>query len=195
MGGVEEPTPVSLLQQLRNPAAPASESAWRRFVQLYAPLLFLWGQRLGACEQDASDLVQETFLVLAREMPAFQYDPDRRFRAWLWTILLNKWRDRARRLAGDPPVVGLEGAEAPSVPDNVAEFAEEEYRAYLLTRALDLIRADLPDLEWRVWQEYVVKGRPADKVADELGVTVNQVYLTKSRTLRRLRAELDGLLD
>jgi RNA polymerase sigma-70 factor (ECF subfamily) len=80
-------------------------------------------------------------------------------------------------------------------PDNVEAAAEEEHRAYLVARAIELMQAELPAVEWRACQEYLVKGRPAAKVAAELGVTVNQVYLVKSRILRRLRAELEGLLD
>ena len=36
-------------------------------------------------------------------------------------------------------------------------------------------------------------GRPRD-VAAELGLTVNAVYITKSRVLRRLREEFAGLI-
>ena len=38
------PTPASLLERLRDPAA---EDAWRRFVELYTPLLFYWGRKCG----------------------------------------------------------------------------------------------------------------------------------------------------
>ncbi len=41
----------------------------------------------------------------------------------------------------------------------------------------------------------MVHGRPAAEVAAELGVTINSVYLAKSRVLPRLRKELEGLLD
>jgi hypothetical protein len=33
------------------------------------------------------------------------------------------------------------------------------------------------------------------EVARDLGITVNAVYLARSRVLRRLHQELDGLLD
>ena len=48
---------------------------------------------------------------------------------------------------------------------------------------------------WRACWEFVVSDRPAKEVAAELGLTVNAVYLAKSRVLRRLRHELVGLLD
>ncbi len=54
-------TPPSLLQQLRS---PDDQRAWRRFVDLYTPLLFYWARRVGLQESDAADLVQEVFTVL-----------------------------------------------------------------------------------------------------------------------------------
>jgi RNA polymerase sigma-70 factor (ECF subfamily) len=41
----------------------------------------------------------------------------------------------------------------------------------------------------------VVDGRPADAVAADLGLTANAVYLARGRVLRRLRAELAGLVE
>src|SRR4051794_35458138 len=92
-----EPTPISLLEQIQEPRGEISEAAWRRFVHLYTPLFFLWARRLGAEEQEIPDLVQEVFVVLARELPSFRRDPKQRFRGWLWTILVNQWRDVVRR--------------------------------------------------------------------------------------------------
>jgi RNA polymerase sigma-70 factor (ECF subfamily) len=192
---MNEPTPISLLKKLQQSPASGSQEAWGRFVQLYTPLLFLWARRVGASEQEAPDLVQEVFLVLGQEMPGFRYDPDRRFRGWLWTILRNKWRDRARRRAAVPLIVDADALEMAPVPDHVEEFAEEEYRAYLFARAIELMQAELPPGEWRAWRAYIVQGQPAAEVAQELGLTINQVYLAKSRILRRLRIELEGLLD
>jgi len=48
---------------------------------------------------------------------------------------------------------------------------------------------------WKACWEYVVGGRDPESIASELGITVNAVYLAKSRVLRKLRQELAGLLD
>ena len=65
-------TPASLLERLRHPDDAA---AWKRFVQLYAPLLYHWARRrMGLQTQDATDLVQESGLAvpdLARPPPMF----------------------------------------------------------------------------------------------------------------------------
>ncbi len=194
-GAAAEPTPVSLLKKLQEPAPAGSEDAWRRFVKLYTPLLMLWARKVGAGEQVVPDLVQDVFLVLAREMPRFRHNPSQRFRGWLWTVFLNKWRDRLRQQAARPALAGVEHLDTVTCPDNVEALAEDEYRAYLIGRALELMRETLGPTEWRACREYLVQGRPAAAVAGELGLTVNQVYLTASRIRRRLRVELEGLLD
>ena len=47
-------TSLSLLERLRWPEE--QEANWRRFVQLYTPLLFHWARRLGLSAEDASEL-------------------------------------------------------------------------------------------------------------------------------------------
>lgn len=61
-------TPASLLERLRE---PGDQEAWRRFVQLYTPLLFRAARRLGLPPEDASDLVQDVLALLVRKLPAF----------------------------------------------------------------------------------------------------------------------------
>jgi RNA polymerase sigma-70 factor (ECF subfamily) len=184
-------TPASLLERLRQ---PAEQHAWARFVDLYTPLLYYWARRTGCPEPDAADLVQEVFLVLIRRLPAFTYDHHKSFRGWLRAITLNKWRDRRRRAGlplepGDPTLAELPG------PDGVDSFGEAEYRHYLVGRALELMRAEFQRTTWQACWESVVSGRPAAEVAAELGMSVDAVYAAKSRVLRRLRQELDGLWE
>jgi RNA polymerase sigma-70 factor (ECF subfamily) len=70
---------TSLLQRLRQ--SPANED-WRRFVDLYTPLMQHWARRrLGLAATDANDLVQEVFTVLVEKMATFQYDAGKSFRA------------------------------------------------------------------------------------------------------------------
>jgi RNA polymerase sigma-70 factor (ECF subfamily) len=184
-------TPVSLLERLRRPDAG---EAWARFVGLYTPLLYHWARRLGFDSHDAGDLVQEVFATLVERLPEFAYDPDRRFRGWLWTITVNKFRERKRRVRS---AAATEEQAAPPAdsPDPAAEFAEDEYRRYVTTRALQLMQADFQPATWQVFWEHVVNDRPAPEVAGKFGVTVGAVYAAKARILGRLREEMQGLLD
>jgi RNA polymerase sigma-70 factor (ECF subfamily) len=184
-------TPVSLLQRLREPNA---EEAWNRFVALYTPLLVHWTRRLGLSDAEAADVVQEVFVILLRELPKFSYRPGSRFRGWLWTVTLNKHRER-QRLCKQPLAWEAAGEVASPEPDPGDEVAEAEYRSYLVERAMQLMRTDFEPTTWQACWRYVAEGRPAAEVAAELGISVNAVHLAKARVLRRLRRELDGLLD
>jgi RNA polymerase sigma-70 factor (ECF subfamily) len=184
-------TSASLLAQLRQ---PAPGQAWNRFVELYTPFLYHWARRVGLQPSDASDLVQEVFLVLVRVLPQFEYNPDRSFRGWLKTVTLNKWRARGRADCHQPAQTEENMAELACQEPSPA-FWEEEYRQYLVGRALRLMQADFQPTTWKACWEYVVCGRPVAKVAAELGISCHSVYSAKSRVLRRLRTELAGLLD
>jgi RNA polymerase sigma-70 factor (ECF subfamily) len=184
-------TSLSLLERLRQ---PADRQAWARFFDLYTPLLYYWACRLGLQPADAGDLVQEVFTALLQALPRFRYDERKSFRGWLRTVLVNKWREGRRGQAACRPAGGTPLPD-PAGPDNVAELEDEEFRHYLALRALQLMQAEFQPATWKACWECVVGGRPAPEVARELGLTVNAVYLAKSRVLRRLRQELEGLLD
>jgi RNA polymerase sigma-70 factor (ECF subfamily) len=185
-------TPRSLLLRLRQ---PGQDEAWGRFVDLYTPLLFHWARRLGLGQEDAADLVQDVFTVLVRRLPDFTLQAGKRFRAWLWTVTLNKHRERGRRKRGPTLADAEVDLDQLAGPGGAEPFDEAEYRQYLARRALELMQADFEPATWRACWEYGIQGRPAAEVAAELGLTVNAVHLAKSRVLRRLREELSGLLD
>jgi RNA polymerase sigma-70 factor (ECF subfamily) len=186
-----ESTSVSLLEKLKLPRA---EAAWSRFAELYTPLFFFWARRLGLQEQDAADLVQEVFTVLIKTMPAFSYDQSKSFRGWLRTVFHNKWRERNRH-APRPAVAGGSAVDVIPCPDAVSALSETEFQQQLSIRALELMQAEFQPTTWRACWEHVVCGREPAEVAEELGITVNAVYLAKSRVLRRLRQELAGMLE
>jgi RNA polymerase sigma-70 factor (ECF subfamily) len=179
-------TPPSLLEQLRR---PDDQKAWRLFVDLYLPLLFSWSRRIGLQESDAADLVQEVFALLIQKLPEFTYDPNKGFRNWLRTVLMNKWREIRRR----PPLPPVGGAPEKPAADAVAVLAEEEFQRHLVVRALALMQAEFQPATWKACWEHAAVGRPAAEVAAELGLTVNAVYLATGRVLRRLRQELADL--
>jgi RNA polymerase sigma-70 factor (ECF subfamily) len=185
-------TSPSLLERLRQ---PAEQEAWSRFVRLYTPFLYHWARRLGLNEQDAADLVQEVFLVLVQKLPEFTYDRHKSFRGWLRTVMLNKWRDHQRRRTAVPVHRGEASLADLAGPNGAADFEEAEYRQYLVSRALRLMQVEFQPATWQACWEHVVSGRPAAEVAAELGLSVDSVYTAKSRVLRRLRQELEGLLD
>jgi RNA polymerase sigma-70 factor (ECF subfamily) len=175
---------------------PEDRVAWSRFVDLYTPLLYRWARAVGLQESDAADLVQEVFILLLRKLPDFSYNRQRSFRAWLRTVMLNKWRERCRRRAAattNDPAVAIETVPADG-PGN-ADLWEAEYQQLLFRRALEIMQSEFQPRTWKACWGVVVEGRSAADVGAELGLNVAAVRSAKFRVLCRLREELDGLLD
>ncbi len=184
-------TSVSLLERLKQPEA---HKAWARFVNLYTPLLFYWARRLGLQEPDAADLVQDVFALLVVKLPEFNYKRDQSFRGWLRRVLYNKWRKQKSR-PGAPATAGAGLLSGLAGPDQAADLDEAEFRQQVTVRALQLMQEEFQPATWKACWETAVCGRSAAEVARELGVSVNAVYLARGRVLRRLRQELEGMLD
>lgn len=66
---------------------------------------------------------------------------------------------------------------------------------YLIRRALELMRTDFADATWQACWELTVGGRKAAEVGQMLGMTEASVYAAKCRVIRRLREEMQGLIE
>lgn len=183
-------TSTSLLKRLQGSAEARD---WERFVRIYTPVLYHWIRRQGVVQHEAADLVQEIFTTLVTVLPRFEYDRQRGFGNWLCTLTANKCRDFYRRRAVRKSSA-LNEVDA-TLPDSVAEFTQDEYHRSVAQRALQIMQGEFEEKTWKSCVETVVHGRPAREVASELGISINAVYVAKSRVLRRLRQELEGLLE
>jgi len=189
-----ESTSVSLLRRLKSPQA---DMAWQRFVDLYGPLIFYWGRQRGLGANDAADLLQDVLGDLVVKLRDFEYDASQRFRGWLRTIVVNRASNMRRRNELAPQtsqhtslLLVIDGKEG---EDDL--LAEAQYRCHLARQTLKLLKADFKDSTWRAGWMQIVEKRPAADVAKELGISLNAVYLAKSRVLARLRQELQGLVE
>lgn len=191
-------TPVSLLERLRERPDPES---WRRLVDLYTPLIHGWLRRHSVQPSDADDLVQEVLGVMLRELPRFHYDPGRgSFRSWLRQVTVNRlrafWQARRSRpvaAGGSDFLKMLEQLDDPG--SGLSQLWDREHDRHVTRRLLEHIRPDFEPTTWRAFERQVLDGVKPAVVAGELGVSVNAVFIAKSRVLRRLRREMQGLVD
>ena len=186
-----ESTSTSLLVRLRQ---SDDREAWDSFVTLYGPLIFRWARRTGLREDDATDLVQDVMAVLVKKLPEFQYDKSKSFRAWLKTVTLNRWRDLQRRQTA--PLVDATDSEIARIPDPlVDDFWDRELQQQVVARALALMEQDFEQATWEACKRYVFSEESPDDLAAEYGISVWTIYSAKSRLVKKLRDELDGMLD
>ncbi len=189
-------TSLTLLARVRR----LEPSAWERFVPLYSPVVYRWCRQSGLQEDDAADISQEVFRVVAVKIGSFRYEgPRDSFRGWLWTITRNKVRDFFRASSGKPRASG--GSTAQGQLQEVPDSAEDpdvasglDTQASLAHRALQLVQGDFAEHTWEAFVRLTLHGEPADRISEDLGMSVGAVHTARWRVLRRLRDELEGLL-
>ena len=79
--------------------------------------------------------------------------------------------------------------------DNVEFLTDREYNAHLAAQALELMKNEFQESTWKACWLHIVDGLPAEAISEQLNITRNAVYLAKARVLKRLREELNGLLE
>lgn len=191
-------TSQSLLQRVRS---SSDREPWERLAAIYTPLLQRWLQQYELQSSDAEDLVQDVLSVVARDVGAFQHNGRRgAFRRWLKQILINRlrnfWRSRKYR-----PTVGggtdyqlhLEQLEDPD--SALSAVWDREHDEIVLARLWAMIRPRFSEQTCSAFRRQVMDGLSAAEVARELGMSVNAVLIAKSRVLKELRREGQGLLE
>ena len=197
--GASQPSSISstLLERIR----AHRPEAWRRLVDLYGPVIYRWCRLAGVAKDEAPDVVQEVFAAVTKNIGGFRRNrPGDSFVAWLRTITHSKTVDYFRTLQGR--AAGQGGTDAYQrlcqVPEpSAVSLSErpEEIRSLIARLGLDLVRAEFENRTWQAFWLVAVEGQKVEAVAADLGMSVPAVYKAKSRVLRRVRQELDGLID
>ncbi|HUL51270.1 MAG TPA: sigma-70 family RNA polymerase sigma factor [Candidatus Nitrosotalea sp.] len=195
------PTRKSLLGRLKN---GEDQESWRDFFRTYQRMIHGVAVKAGLTEAEADDVVQETFIAVSKKMPEFQYDSSiGSFKGWLrrttrWRIA-DQFRKRCRRLPAKTKTsrTSRRTATIERVPDPAGNKLEEIWNAEasqnILDAALEKVRRQVNASQYQLFDLYVNKQWPVEKVAQTLGVSVGRVYLAKHRISILLRKELGSL--
>src|SRR5229473_7389967 len=159
--------------------------------------LYRTALRLTRVPADAEDLVQETYLKAFRA--ADRFEPGTNLRAWLFTILHNTARNRARDRSRDVVAADSEAVDraADVAPSGWSNGAGETPETLLLRKRLapELQSAidALPDVfRQAVWLRDVEEFSYAE-IADMLSIPVGTVMSRLSRGRRLLFDKLKNL--
>ena len=192
-------TPSSIFRQIRD----HDPDGWRRFEKLFAPLISSWVRRADLQDHDVKDLTQRVLEVVCRKIDEYRRTgKEASFRRWLRGItrveLSEYWRQKAREaqaIGGTEARNWLEMLSDHQWSDGEENGDFEKETAAIVRRACELVRSEFREDDWQAFLRTAIDKQPAKSVAEELGKSVASVYLAKSRILKRLREELDGLLD
>lgn len=191
-------TSLTLLESLQD---PENRDSWQKLNLLYQPLLLTWIKKYDVQSCDADDLAQEVLMSVSQSISSFEHNGrPGAFRAWLKLILVNRlrnfWRTRNRRPispGGTSIEERLLQLEDPT--SQLSQIWEKQHDLFVMKRLLELTKRNFSTDCWEVFIRVVVRGESAKAVAQDRGISLNSIFITKSRILKRLRTEAAGLVD
>jgi len=202
-------TRPSLLNRLKS---GDDNESWQEFYRVYGKLVRDFAIQAGLTDTEADEVVQETAIAVARNLPEFRYDPKVcRFKTWLlnqtsWRIK-DQFRKRkvgqASSLSGAGETSALLSADTSRtatverVPDptaiNLDTLFEVEWRKNLLATALERLKPKFSLKQIQIFDFHALKEWSAADVAKSLGVSLANVYVTKHRIATALKKEMARL--
>jgi RNA polymerase sigma factor (sigma-70 family) len=188
-------TSESLLLQLRR--APGDEAAWARFVECYRPLIGQWCRERGLGEPDVEDVRQDVLTKLVSALKNFNYDPARRFRGWLRTVVLHALNDHLRqsrqvaRGSGDSRVIELLASHG--AREQLIDRLAKSFDLEMLERAMAAVQARVATHNWQAFVRTVLEGRPVPETAQALGLHEGMVYVARCKIQKMLKREIQRL--
>ena len=180
---------------LRDLAGRADHPRWGEFVVRYRPLMESYlHEWFPSLEMD--DLIQETFVAIAKTLPDYRYVPDEKghFHNYLTGILHHKALNALKRQNRRNEVT-REYALDPSARGIGNDADVEKWRETVLRSRLQQLLAD-PSVTGRkrqIFMRTAMKGESPEDVAASLAVSRAVVDQTKKRMMDRLRELVERL--
>ena len=178
------PTPVNILIQCQN----GDREAFRSVVQTYQRMVFSLALKMLADEDDAKDVVQETFIRVWQKIGGF--DVRRSFATWLYTI--------ASRLCIDHIKRGRRLVPMPDDESVLHRFASETDSQRTLENRewvsiVRLMAADLSPKQRLVFTLCQLEGLSSDEVEQITGLNARQVKSNLYAARQTIREQLKHL--
>lgn len=194
-------THASLIVRLRD---REDRDAWDEVMAIYGPLVFRMALRQGLQRADAEDVVQQVFTAIFQSVEKWLEQSERgRFRNWLIGIGRNiALNTLNRKPKGGIGVGGTEGLDKvgrlKAAEDELASEFDIEYQREVYRWAAQRVELDVDPKTWEAFRMTHVDGVSIGQAAKQLGVGVGQVYVARSRVMKRLQSlvsQYSGVAD
>ena len=187
-----EATRRSLLTRLKD---LGDDQGWQRFSDTYGGVIHGLAQKAGCSPTEADEVLQETLISVAKEMPGFRYDPARgSFKSWLFCIVRRRIADQFRRRARQERNLVEAAFELGELPDPAGDpltpIWDDEWRQLQLQRAIEGVKQKVAPCQWQMFDLATLQEWPTERICALLAVNRAQLYMAKMRVGRLLKAEL-----
>jgi RNA polymerase sigma factor (sigma-70 family) len=179
------------------------QQRWQEFFDTYSKLIYSAARQSGLSDVEAQEVVQETVITVAKNIDKLQYDPAiGSFKGWLLQItrwrIVDQFRKRGPAEAKQPrSAEDRATATIERVPDSrgvdLGAVWDAQWKENLLEAAIARVKKRIEPKQFQIFDCYVRKEWPAQKVAERLGVSIGQVYVARHRVGSLLKKEIRAL--
>lgn len=179
-------TTTKLLDALRD---LQNEPAWAQIDSRYRPVLAGLARRLGLNASDADEVAQQALAEFVKAYRDGRYDRTKgRLSSWILGIghhtALRVIRNSTRE-KNDESVSAVEAVDGPTL----RSIWEDERDRAILSQAMTLLsdESGIDDRTYLAFELFALRKVPVVEAANRCGMTIDQVYVAKSRVTKRLR--------
>jgi RNA polymerase sigma-70 factor (ECF subfamily) len=178
-------------------ARKGDQRAFRVLVERHSRSIFRLAFRMTGNEQDAEDMVQETFLRAWKQM--HRYDGRAAFSTWIYRIASNCSLDliRARKVHGEQQPISGDG-DQPGTFDHIAAgdaSPERLMQSGQIARMLGSALEELSETERTAFLLRHYEGCGTEEIARVLGVQTNAAKQSVFRAVQKLRRALEPVWE
>lgn len=186
-------TNVILLEKIRENC----DLAWKEFTDYYKPLIVLRGKDRGLKETEIQDLTQEVLFEMYKVKDKFLYDSDKgKFRNFLRTVIDRKAFKIIRKKCRESDDISILNKNSQLTSNDFEKLEtnwEMNWQKFTLKRALNHVRDEVSELTFKAFEMCSIKHMDYNKVAEELNIKVDAVYLAKHRVIKRIRSIINHM--
>ena len=149
------------------------------------------GQTRKLTPEECDDLLSDVMFIFWKKLDSFLYDRRRgRFRQYLSKIThfaaikifnRNHWQFQPETM--DVPT---------EYPEGIDVVCMEEWRKFLLNRALEDLEQSVDTEMYQIFYMSAIQERPVKEIAAITRRTPNNIYVIRSRCLKKLRKLING---
>ena len=189
-------TRLTLIQRIQNDYE--DDTCWEDFVKTYENYIYVVIRNFNLQTEINEDLLQNVLLKLWKDLPKFEYRPDKcRFRTWLSIVSCNSVKDYLKSKARNHSKKEVQYEEALDHLNRVTrpeieEIAEKEWKVFIAEKAYENIKADLSEKVREVF-ELTMKDIPDEEIEESIGIAPSSVRVYKQRARNALIREISRL--
>jgi RNA polymerase sigma-70 factor, ECF subfamily len=183
---------VTTTQVLDDLASSGENAAWKRFNEHFHGVVVRFARHGGLSAADAEDAAQETMLAFVKAFRAGKYDRQKgRLRDWLFGVakhaMLGVRREQPREQLVADATSGTSFWDMVKDESEIERAWQDEWRKMALAACLEQAKREIEPTVFAAFELYAMGEESVEKVAEQLKMSRNAVYIAKSRVLTRLR--------